>query len=167
MRRSSPSSSRALRSSGDRAGFSARFSRLTSDRVPSTAPVITCGSRSSGTASSGSGSSAGSTRPRSSSRSGSPITRAPDARIAATCLVEEDFDAARLYYRQALASAPTLFEAHYGLAVLEREDGQADRALARARKALELAPTDRAAAAARALVAEVEPYASAASAPAR
>jgi tetratricopeptide (TPR) repeat protein len=81
------------------------------------------------------------------------------ARVAATHLVEGDFAAARLAYDDALKAEPRLYEARYGLAVLERDAGRAAAALAAARLAAEYAPTDFAASAARAVVAEVEPYA--------
>jgi tetratricopeptide (TPR) repeat protein len=81
------------------------------------------------------------------------------ARVAVTYLVEGDFDAARHAYQAALAAEPELFEADYGLAVLERDAGRAVEALTEAQAAVEHAPTDVARTAARAVVAEVEPHA--------
>src|SRR5262249_27110514 len=43
------------------------------------------------------------------------------ARIAATHLVEDDFDSARSAYNEALAADPNLFEALYGLAIVEQD----------------------------------------------
>lgn len=81
------------------------------------------------------------------------------ARAAVTYLVEGDFDAARSAFHDALTAEPDLFEAHYALAVLERDAGRAVEALASARAAVEHAPTDVAKAAADRLVAEVKLYA--------
>jgi tetratricopeptide (TPR) repeat protein len=83
------------------------------------------------------------------------------ARIAATFLIENDFDAARRSYQEALAVEPGMFEAHYGLAVLEHDAGRASAALAAARLAVAHAPTDDARAAAQALIATVAPFADA------
>jgi tetratricopeptide (TPR) repeat protein len=81
------------------------------------------------------------------------------ARVAVTYLVEGDFDAARRAYQDALSAEPDLFEAHYALAVLERDAGRAAQALASATSAVEHAPTDVARTAATGLVTEVKPYA--------
>ncbi len=62
------------------------------------------------------------------------------ARVAATYLTEGDFDAARKQYHAAIAKEPTLFEAHYGLALLEQDDGRAVEALAAATLAQTHAP---------------------------
>ncbi len=80
------------------------------------------------------------------------------ARVAATHLVEGDFDPARRLYREALGSAPDLFEAYYGLAVLEQDAGRADAALAAAHAAVAVAPNDVARSAAGAIAALVRPY---------
>ncbi len=50
------------------------------------------------------------------------------ARIAATYLAEGDFDRARKMYHEAIEASPKLFEAHYGLALLEQDSGNADEA---------------------------------------
>jgi tetratricopeptide (TPR) repeat protein len=86
-----------------------------------------------------------------------PAVRA--ARMAVTYLVEGSFDDARRSYRDALALEPTLFEAHYGLAVLEQDAGRAAEALPSAAAAVEHAPNDVARASARAIATFVEPYA--------
>ncbi len=65
------------------------------------------------------------------------------ARIAATYLVEEKMDAARRKYRLALEANPKLFEAAFGLAVLEQDAGNARAAFELATKAAALAPDDR------------------------
>ena len=80
------------------------------------------------------------------------------ARIAASYLVEEDFEAARKSYREAIAADAGSFEAHYGLAVLERDAGRALAAVDEARLAERLATTDHAREAARAIVAAAAPY---------
>jgi tetratricopeptide (TPR) repeat protein len=77
------------------------------------------------------------------------------ARIGTTYLVENDFDAARRHYRQALEADPTLFEAWYCLAVVAQDDGDAVSALDLARKALAVAPDDNARAAARLIISAV------------
>ncbi len=82
-----------------------------------------------------------------------------DARIAATFLVEEQFEAAREAYEQALAAQPGLFEARYGLAVLEQDAGRATAAYEQALAAIESAPSDVARASARAIASAVGPYA--------
>jgi tetratricopeptide (TPR) repeat protein len=81
------------------------------------------------------------------------------ARIAATYLVEGDFESARKSYREALAADPKSFEARYGLALLEQDAGDADQALAEARLAEKSAPNDHSRTAARQIIAAVEPYA--------
>src|SRR6185312_7678351 len=50
-----------------------------------------------------------------------PDPAVAEARIAATYLAEENLDATRQAYRRALAAKPRLFEACYGLAVLEAD----------------------------------------------
>jgi tetratricopeptide (TPR) repeat protein len=81
------------------------------------------------------------------------------ARIAATFLAEEQLDAARKAYDQALAAHPGLFEARYGLAVLEQDAGRATAAYEQAFTAIESAPSDLARASARAIASVVGPYA--------
>jgi hypothetical protein len=80
------------------------------------------------------------------------------ARIALTHLVEGSFDVARQGYRDALAVDPDLFEARYGLAVLAQDTGRAREALTEARKAVDLAPSEVARAAARTIVTLVSPF---------
>ena len=82
-----------------------------------------------------------------------------DARIGTTYLVEGDFDAARRHYQQALNANPNLFEAHYCLAVLEQDAGQARPAYEQADLALEAAQNDSARSAARAIAAGVARFA--------
>lgn len=82
-----------------------------------------------------------------------------DARVAITYLVEGDFDAARKSLKIALAAEPNSFEAHYGLAILERDAGRANEALASAMSAEKSATTDAARAAAQEIAAFVRPYA--------
>ena len=65
-----------------------------------------------------------------------------DARIAATYLAEAQLDAARKAYEQSIAAEPALFEARYGLAVLEQDAGRAAAAYENARAAMESAPSD-------------------------
>ena len=81
------------------------------------------------------------------------------ARIAVTHLVEVEFDAARRAYKEALASDPKLFEALYGLAVLEQDAGNTPAALEAALAAESNAPGDTARAAAQAIAGWVRPYA--------
>jgi len=81
------------------------------------------------------------------------------ARVAVTYLVEGAFKTARESYRAATATDPGLFEAWYGLAVLEQDDGRAADALAAGRKAVALAPDVVARDAAQGVVAAVTPYA--------
>ena len=79
------------------------------------------------------------------------------ARVAATHFIEGDFDAARKSYREALAADPNLFEAHYGLALLEHDDGHAPEALAEARLAEKAAANDHSRQAARQIIQIVTP----------
>ncbi len=81
------------------------------------------------------------------------------SRIALTHLVEGTFDAARRAFGEAMSGDPTLFEAAYGLAVLEADAGRAAEALAAARAALALAPNDIARSASKTLVDLASPYA--------
>jgi tetratricopeptide (TPR) repeat protein len=92
------------------------------------------------------------------------ISRAPDpsvatARIGATYLAEEDFDAARKAYQQALTGRPSLFEACYGLAVLEMDAGDAAAAHELAKRAIAAAPDDRSRASAALIAGAVERFA--------
>jgi tetratricopeptide (TPR) repeat protein len=64
-----------------------------------------------------------------------------DARVAVTYLVEQELDDARRHYHRALEAEPKLFEALYGLAVLEQDDARASAALAAAERAAENAPS--------------------------
>ena len=82
-----------------------------------------------------------------------------DARVALTSLVQGDFDAARRLYLAAIAAEPDLFEAHYGLAILERDAGNAKAALAASRAAEKAASSDVARAAAGEIASFAEPYA--------
>lgn len=87
----------------------------------------------------------------------SPAVR--DARIATTFLVEGDFTAARRLFEQALKADPKLFEAHYSLAVLEQDAGNAQASYAQALVAVETAPNDADQAAARAVASSVARFA--------
>jgi hypothetical protein len=80
------------------------------------------------------------------------------ARVAVTHLVEGDFDTARRLYRDAVSTMPDLFEALYGLAVLEQDAGRAVAALAAATAAQDAAPNDVARSAASSIVRLVRPY---------
>jgi tetratricopeptide (TPR) repeat protein len=82
-----------------------------------------------------------------------------DARIAATYLAENQLDAARRAYEQALAADPGLFEARFGLAVVEQDAGRASAAYERALAAIETAPGEVSRAAARAIASGVSRYA--------
>ncbi|MEW4568137.1 tetratricopeptide repeat protein [Tautonia sp. JC769] len=81
------------------------------------------------------------------------------ARVAATFYAEDDLDAARDAYRQALRDDPDLFDAHFGLALVEFDAGRADVALDNARNALSRSPDDAARSAVEAIIRRVEPYA--------
>ncbi len=81
------------------------------------------------------------------------------ARVALTHLIEGNFDEARKAYAEAVKADPKLFEAHYGLAVLEQDDGRAAEALAEARRAIETAPDASAQDAVQKIADDVEPYA--------
>ncbi len=81
-----------------------------------------------------------------------------EARIAVTYLVQGDFDTARTHYRAAIAAEPELFEAHYGLAVLERDAGRAQEALRAAIAAEKAAVSDLARSTALEMIAFVKPY---------
>jgi hypothetical protein len=81
------------------------------------------------------------------------------ARIAAAELTLGQFAAARSSFEKALAAEPNLFEARYGLAVLEQDAGRAAAAYEHARAAIEAAPGDVARAAARAIASAVSRFA--------
>ncbi|WP_250846889.1 tetratricopeptide repeat protein [Aquisphaera insulae] len=85
-----------------------------------------------------------------------------DARIAAADFAEERIEAARAGYERAIAADPALFEARYGLAVLEQEVGRAPEALIQAEAAVGSAANDVSRAAARGVADLVRPYAGAA-----
>jgi tetratricopeptide (TPR) repeat protein len=72
-----------------------------------------------------------------------PDPAVADARIGATHLAEENLDAARQAYGRALAAKPGLFEACYGLALLEADAGDATAATELAKRAVAAAPDDR------------------------
>ena len=80
------------------------------------------------------------------------------ARVALAHLVEGNFDAARAAYREAIAADPALFEAHYGLAVLEQDDGRAPEAQIAARRAAATAADTIARDASVAIVDDLAPY---------
>ena len=80
------------------------------------------------------------------------------ARVAATYLIEGEYDLARKSYREAIAADPNLFEAHYGLAIIEQDTGHAAEALEAARLAEKAATTDNARAAARLIATTAAPY---------
>jgi tetratricopeptide (TPR) repeat protein len=63
-----------------------------------------------------------------------------DARIAVALLIEGSTDAARASYLRALDAEPTLFEALYGLALLESDAGRASEAFSAADRAFKAAP---------------------------
>jgi tetratricopeptide (TPR) repeat protein len=81
------------------------------------------------------------------------------ARIAMAYLIENRFDTARRTYEQALAASPDLFEARYGLAILEQDAGRAQAAYRQAVSAIECAPDDVARSAARAVASAVSRFA--------
>jgi tetratricopeptide (TPR) repeat protein len=93
-------------------------------------------------------------------RAGSPPRPAVRAaRVALTFLVEGDFAAARKRYREALEADPHLFEAHYSLAVLEEDAGNAAAALDAGRHAEREARGDVALAAAQRIGSDVARFA--------
>ncbi len=61
------------------------------------------------------------------------------ARIAAAYMAEASIDLARKAYLEAIEAAPNLYEARYGLAVLEQDAGNADEASDHALVAMDLA----------------------------
>lgn len=82
------------------------------------------------------------------------------ARVAATYLIEENPEAARRHYRQAIEAEPTQFEALYGLAVLEADAGRREPARMAANAAIAQAPSDVARIEARKVLAATGPGAS-------
>ena len=80
------------------------------------------------------------------------------ARVAATYLVEGDFDQARANYATAVGADPHLFEAQYGLARLEQEAGRATATVAAAQLAEQAAPDERTRALARQINVQAAPY---------
>jgi len=82
-----------------------------------------------------------------------------EARLAACDLVEGRFDQARELYRQAIDADPNLFEARYGLAVLEQDDARADAAYEQATAAVACAPTEAARSVAQAVAAAARRFA--------
>jgi tetratricopeptide (TPR) repeat protein len=89
------------------------------------------------------------------------------ARIAATYLVEGDFESSRKFYRDAIAADPGSCEAHYGLATLELDAGYAAEATEHGQLAEKAATTDHARSAARTIVEAAAPYAARPTNPAR
>jgi hypothetical protein len=88
-----------------------------------------------------------------------PRSALRDARLAACSLVEGRFEEARELYLKAIDAEPDLFEARYGLAVLEQDDARADGALEQAMAAAGCAPSDAGRGASQALAAAVRKYA--------
>ncbi|AMV39760.1 tetratricopeptide repeat protein [Planctomyces sp. SH-PL62] len=82
-----------------------------------------------------------------------------DARLAVCDVVEGRFDRAREHYLRAIAADPKLFEARYGLAVLEQDDARADEAYEQAMAAVGCAPNDTARSVAQAVASSVRRYA--------
>ncbi|WP_240911365.1 tetratricopeptide repeat protein [Paludisphaera soli] len=82
-----------------------------------------------------------------------------DARLAACDLVEGRFDEARELYLRAIAADPSLFEARYGLAVLEQDDARAAEAYEQAMAAVACAPGDAARSVAQAVASAVRRFA--------
>ncbi len=78
-----------------------------------------------------------------------------EARIGTTYLVEGNFAAARRHYRRALEASPDCFEAHYSLAVLEQDAGDAAAAYDHAFQAIKLAPHEAGRSAARMIASSV------------
>jgi tetratricopeptide (TPR) repeat protein len=64
------------------------------------------------------------------------------SRIAVTYLAKGDLDTARKSFLAAIEATPDLFEAHYGLAVLEQDAGNANEARDHALMAMDLSPKD-------------------------
>jgi len=85
-----------------------------------------------------------------------PVLRT--TRVAIAALVEGDFDESRRQFEEAIRLDPNLFEARYGLAVLEQDAGHAQAALREASKAARVAPNDVARNAASLIASETEGY---------
>ena len=79
-----------------------------------------------------------------------------EARVAMTHLVQGEFEAARTLYGEALKVEPELFEAQYGLAILERDAGNAAAALIAANQAKKYAGSKTASRAAAEIIEFVE-----------
>ena len=82
-----------------------------------------------------------------------------DARLAVCDLVEGRYEESRQAFRKAIQAEPSLFEARYGLAVLEQDDGHAGAAFEEATAALGNTPNDVARAATQAVAASVRRFA--------
>jgi len=82
-----------------------------------------------------------------------------DARLAVCDVMEGRFGQARTLYQKAVDQDPQLFEARYGLAIVEQDDGRADAAYEQALAAVECAPDDVARSSARAIAAAVSRFA--------
>lgn len=82
-----------------------------------------------------------------------------DSRMAVCDLVEGRYEEARQAFRRAIDADPELFEARYGLAVLEQDDGHAGEAFDQASSAAECASNDLARSAAQAIAAAVRRFA--------
>jgi len=80
------------------------------------------------------------------------------ARLAASYLVTGEIDESRRLYQEAIAADGNLFEANFGLAVLEEDTGHALESNQLARKAAELALDDVRRGAAQNIVDETTPY---------
>lgn len=89
---------------------------------------------------------------------GAPRPAVRSARIAMTYLVENAFGDARKHYQDAIREDPELFEAQYGLAVLEQDAGNAPEALRRARLAAKLAPNAVSKSAAETVIGQTLPF---------
>jgi tetratricopeptide (TPR) repeat protein len=64
------------------------------------------------------------------------------ARVGATYYVEGNLEGAKLAFAEAIANEPKLFDAAYGLALVEQDNGHAGPAAVAARLAVKLAPDD-------------------------
>ena len=88
-----------------------------------------------------------------------PTEAVRNARQAAALLAEGDFESARSAYQAAVRLDPKLFEAHFGLAILEADAGRAGESLASLRAAEGCVPHPAAGSALDRLRASIEPYA--------
>jgi tetratricopeptide (TPR) repeat protein len=86
---------------------------------------------------------------------GPPQPEVRETRIGTTSLVEGDFEGARRHYQRAIEDSPDCFEAHYSLAVLEQDAGNAVAAYEHALQAIKLAPQEAARSAARVIASSV------------